>query len=89
MIIQHQTAIYVEQVRILKSAIESTLCQLNLNEHNKQAYGALINDLCTQKHGLVSFVFRVSDGNIVDYVKMDNIPPEFPIDEPESAQIPS
>lgn len=61
--------------------------ELNISDHNKQAYLEIFKDFELHRNGLFSFVLRISDGMIVDYVKMDNIPPEAFIDEPEPAKV--
>lgn len=75
MIIRQQTAIYVEQQQVLQNAIKETISKIELNEHNKQTYTAMLDDMLDRKNGVFSFVVRVSDGNIVDYVLMESIAP--------------
>ena len=80
MIIQSQTSIYVDQRKVLSGVIDDLLGKLKLNDHNKQVYAELVKDLRERQNGLFSFTFRVNAGEIVDYVVMDNIPPEVLID---------
>jgi len=57
------------------------ITQLVMREHNKEVYKELIKDMLAHGNGLFSFVLRISAGDIVDYVIMDNIPPDS-FDEP-------
>ena len=57
------------------------ITQLIMREHNKAVYHELVKDMVVHGNGLFSFILRVSAGNIVDYVIMDNIPPNV-YDEP-------
>lgn len=57
------------------------ITQLVMREHNKEVYKELVKDMLAHGNGLFSFVLRVSAGDIVDYVIMDNIPPTS-FDEP-------
>ena len=52
------------------------ITQLVMREHNKTVYKELVADMVTHGNGLFSFILRVSAGNIVDYVIMDNITPD-------------
>lgn len=63
-------------------------------QHNVQVYEELTKDLTRKKEGLFSFVIRVSAGDIVDYVIMDNITPTSSLDifdayEPKPARVSS
>lgn len=58
--------------------------ELIVREHNKQVYHELVDDMVKHGNGLFSFILRVSAGDIVDYVIMDNIPPEAFLDEPNN-----
>lgn len=58
------------------------ITQLTIREHNKEVYKELVKDMVAHGNGLFSFIIRVSAGEIVDYVVMDNIPPEAFLDEP-------
>lgn len=58
------------------------ITELKVGEHNKRVYEELVKDMQVHKSGLFSFILRVSAGEIVDYVVMDNIPPEASVDEP-------
>jgi len=50
--------------------------ELIMHPHNQQVYLAIVKDMELHENGLFSFVLRINDGAIVDYVKMDNIPPD-------------
>lgn len=52
------------------------ITQLICREHNKEVYKELVKDMLAHGNGLFSFTLRVSAGDIVDYVIMDNLPPE-------------
>jgi len=56
------------------------ITQLVMRPHNKEVYKELVKDMVAHGNGLFSFILRVSDRNIVDYVIMDNIVPTY--DEP-------
>jgi len=57
------------------------ITQLVMRPHNREVYHELVKDMIAHGNGLFSFILRVSAGNIVDYVIMDNIPPNV-YDEP-------
>jgi hypothetical protein len=57
--------------------------QLVMRPHNQAVYKELIKDMLAHGNGLFSFVLRISAGDIVDYVIMDNLPPES-FDEPST-----
>lgn len=46
---------------------------LEIREHNIQAHIDVENDLQKQKNGVFTFVFRVNNGNIVDYNLFENV----------------
>jgi hypothetical protein len=50
--------------------------QLDILEHNKQVYLELLKDMQSKRAGLFTFILRVSSGEIVDYVVVENIPPQ-------------
>jgi hypothetical protein len=47
--------------------------ELAIREHNIQAHIDVENDLQLQKNGIFTFVFRVNNGNIVDYNLFENV----------------
>jgi succinate dehydrogenase flavin-adding protein (antitoxin of CptAB toxin-antitoxin module) len=51
------------------------ITQLVMREHNKQFYKDLIEDMKAHENGLFTFILQVSAGDIVNYVAMDNLPP--------------
>ena len=57
------------------------ITQLVMRPHNQQVYKELVKDMLAHGNGLFSFTLRVSAGDIVDYVIMDNLPPQA-FDEP-------
>ena len=57
------------------------ITQLIMREHNRIVYHELVKDMVSHGNGLFSFILRVSAGDIVDYVIMDNLPPNS-FDEP-------
>lgn len=46
--------------------------KITIRPHNKRAYMDLIREVLKKRNGLLSFVLRVSSGNIVDMVIMEN-----------------
>lgn len=45
---------------------------ITIRPHNKKAHMAIMRDVLDQKNGLMTFVLRVSGGNIVQYTKLEN-----------------
>ena len=62
------------------------ITQLVMREHNKLVYQELLKDMKEHGNGLFSFVIRVSAGDIVDYVIMDNLPPDS-FNEPTTTSV--
>ena len=44
---------------------------LTIREHNKQAHFDIDKDIIRKQNGLFTFVIRVNNGNIVDYVTLE------------------
>ena len=45
--------------------------ELSIRDHNIQPHIDIEDDLQTKKNGLFTFILRVNNGNIVDYVVME------------------
>jgi hypothetical protein len=46
--------------------------QLVIRPHNKKVYLEMMREMLKKRNGVFTFVLRVSGGNIVDLVVMDN-----------------
>lgn len=44
---------------------------IEIREHNQQAHLDIENEICNIKDGLLTFILRVNNGNIVDLVVME------------------
>ena len=46
---------------------------LGIREHNWEAHKDIQKDMCAKVNGLFTCIIKISAGNIVDYVEMENI----------------
>lgn len=46
--------------------------EIIVREHNKRVHDDIDKDLLRKKEGLLTFVVRVNNGNIVDYCVLEN-----------------
>lgn len=49
---------------------------LKLCDHNREVYIELLKEMSEHGDGLFSFVLKISAGEIVDLLIMDNLPPD-------------
>lgn len=57
---------------IQTSVIQRWYVELSYNNNNSPAYVDMVKDMAELKNGVFAATFKINDGNICDYVWMEN-----------------